>query len=825
MLPPRHGKSELSSKYLSAWYLGTFPDRRVILASYEAQFAASWGRKAREVLERNAAGFGVEVSGKSSAADWWETTAGGAMMTTGVGGPATGKGANLFIIDDPVKNPLAIDTPIPTPDGWKLMGELVVGDCVYDHAGQPTKVTRISEPYREKRWRVRFSDGSFVDCHPDHQWAVFDRHTHGIYTIDHKDYGDNWWRWRKFCRAHTGRPGGVVSPRVLTVRQLAERVRCPKRGMRNWTIPNAMPLELPERDLLVDPYLLGLWLGDGSKAANRITANKDDADYYDAEIRKMGLFPRILMQSAKAQIGSPDTRVMAVSVRDGGDSTSRKADTFQKRLRGLGVIDNKHVPPEYLRASSGQRLALLRGLMDTDGTAGEQAAFCNTNERLVDAVVELAVSLGGKATKSAKENSHGVYWLVTLCTPFCPFALPRKQESWRRLGGKPSIRRMNRTIEAIEVLDEETDHVCITVDAPSHLFLAGRGMVPTHNSEEALSPTYRQRADDWYESVATTRLEPDGTIILIMTRWDDDDLAGRRIKKGGWEVVKLPALARERDPLGRQPGEALWPARYNEAALDSIRSEVGEKWWAALYDQEPFPEGGNLFKPDRMSWYEDLGDGYRLQNGTVWPYGHCHRFAVVDPSVGKKTDADPTAMGVFAQTPDDFLLVLDMVSERIPIPQLVPRLDGLCRKWGAEYAAVEANGFQIQVVREIKDKTRLVIREVHPHGKSKLVRAFPAIVRMEAGALALPRGEAAWKGEYIGELARWTGDERELDNQVDVTAYAVREMVQGKNIFPDKAIDAQPRVAREAHDESRLEPTHEVEDRWRRRRLFGYGRN
>jgi predicted phage terminase large subunit-like protein len=348
---------------------------------------------------------------------------------------------------------------------------------------------------------------------------------------------------------------------------------------------------------------------------------------------------------------------------------------------------------------------------------------------------------------------------------------------------------------------------------------------PIKNAEQAFSPTYREKTEEWFLSTAFTRLEPGASVIVVLTRWHDDDIAGRLLRKGGWELLKLPALAREGDPLGRQPGEALWPSRYDVAALEEIHKAVGDNWWESLYQQEPFPEGGNLFKPDRMSWYEDLGDGYRLQNGTIWPYGHCHRFAVVDPSVGRKTDADPTAMGVFAQTPDDFLLTLDMVSERIPIPQLVPRLDGLCRKWGAEYAAVESNGFQIQVVREIRDKTRLVIREVHPHGKSKLVRAFPAIIRMEAGAIAVPRLDMPWKGDFIGELARWTGDERELDNQVDVLAYAVREMVQGKNIFPDKAVEPAPRQPRAAHEESRLEPTHDVESRWRARRLFGYGRS
>ncbi len=104
-VPPRHGKSELVSKYFPAWYLGTHPDNRIILASYEAGFASAWGRKARNLLEEHGHLFNVEVSADNSAADNWSIQGReGGMMTAGVNGPATGKGANFLLIDDPVKN-------------------------------------------------------------------------------------------------------------------------------------------------------------------------------------------------------------------------------------------------------------------------------------------------------------------------------------------------------------------------------------------------------------------------------------------------------------------------------------------------------------------------------------------------------------------------------------------------------------------------------------------------------------------------------------------------------------------------------------------------
>jgi predicted phage terminase large subunit-like protein len=104
-MPPRHGKSERISKYFPAWLLGNYPEKRVMLSSYEASFAASWGGKARNVLEESGHYFGVKVSSRSSAADWWEIEGSmGGMVTAGVGGPLTGKGADVLVIDDPLKN-------------------------------------------------------------------------------------------------------------------------------------------------------------------------------------------------------------------------------------------------------------------------------------------------------------------------------------------------------------------------------------------------------------------------------------------------------------------------------------------------------------------------------------------------------------------------------------------------------------------------------------------------------------------------------------------------------------------------------------------------
>jgi predicted phage terminase large subunit-like protein len=129
---------------------------------------------------------------------------------------------------------------------------------------------------------------------------------------------------------------------------------------------------------------------------------------------------------------------------------------------------------------------------------------------------------------------------------------------------------------------------------------------PIKNAEEAASEAIRERNKDWWRSTAYTRLEPGGSVVVVSTRWHADDLAGWLIAGGddnddggasAWDVLNLPALAEDDDPLGRAPGEALWPERYDRAALDEIRrsANVGEYFFAAMFQGSPVPRTGGMF--------------------------------------------------------------------------------------------------------------------------------------------------------------------------------------------------------------------------------------
>jgi hypothetical protein len=170
---------------------------------------------------------------------------------------------------------------------------------------------------------------------------------------------------------------------------------------------------------------------------------------------------------------------------------------------------------------------------------------------------------------------------------------------------------------------------------------------PFKGSEDAGSPTQRERVWDWWQSVLLTRLEPQGSVLLVNTRWDDDDLSGRLLKEepDDWIVIDLPAIAlTDDDPLGRQPGEALWPERYNEDDYARIRKSVGERVWWALYQQQPRPLEGGVWQWAWITANRVTPVAFRGVNLT--------RIVVaIDPSGGSGTANDET--GIVASGRDD----------------------------------------------------------------------------------------------------------------------------------------------------------------------------
>jgi predicted phage terminase large subunit-like protein len=272
---------------------------------------------------------------------------------------------------------------------------------------------------------------------------------------------------------------------------------------------------------------------------------------------------------------------------------------------------------------------------------------------------------------------------------------------------------------------------------------------------------------DWFYDDLYTRLEPNAAMILTMTRWHDDDLAGRLLNEmaeGGekWDVISLPALAEENDPLGRKQGQPLCPERYNLDDLERIRGGMSAYSFAALYQQRPVPIEGALFKRD---WFKDkVVDSAppKLQ----WARGY-------DLAVSQKTSADYTASFRCAFDKSGNLYIADGFRKRIEFPEqqrfVVKRMvQEKNTRHGVEKAlhgeALVQSLRRVPAVRGIPLKAIKVDTD-------KFTRALGWANLAEEGRVFLVRG--GWNDAFLDEACRFTGKGDTHDDQVDAVSIAV----------------------------------------------------
>lgn len=364
----------------------------------------------------------------------------------------TGTGTWQFLLTQwKLNKALALDTPIPTPDGWTTMGEIREGDEVFDEKGQVCQVLEVKEVQHGRPcYRVEFSDGTSIVADDEHWWFT-------TTPLDRRN----------------GKPG-----EVRTTKEIRETLTYGKRKDSRHSISVTEPLDLPVADLPIHPYVLGAWLGDGFSNDAQMCAGGRDADEIIKHLSDVGVEcyePRVR-----------ETGVWLFTLRNG--EKSRK-EIIRPRLRRLNVLNNKHIPQSYLRASREQRLELLRGLMDTDGwiTANGDCGFSSSIPAIRDGALELLRSLGYKPTASevmASLNgeetrpSWRIHFKAYAEQPV--FKLARKKE---RLRGR-KVRRLRSGVRYITAVTpvQSVPVRCIAVSSESHLYLAGESMIATHNT-------------------------------------------------------------------------------------------------------------------------------------------------------------------------------------------------------------------------------------------------------------------------------------------------------------------------------------------------------
>lgn len=418
----------------------------------------------------------------------------------------------------PRKNGKAIDlgTEIPTPDGFKLICDIDIGDVVFGSDGEPCNVINESEIFTDHDcYEISFSTGEKVIADADHKWLTaarvnttcgekrtFKRRRPPRLYLTKRGYwaGGGFWHESRFTYKDKKRairifkeraiidlkttPIGVDTiKRVRTTTELFKTQRYGNRNDVNHSIDICSPLNTQEKSFIVHPYILGSWLGDGSKDCAAITISYDDSSEV---IGYLGGCGEIIKE--RKTLNENSGLFSLTSIRSWNGPKRDKLCT--SRLKKIGVLKNKHIPIDYIMGSICQRTELLMGLMDTDGTICKhngQCSFTNTNKQLANDVFTLVASLGLKPSMREKRamlngKDCGLCYDVSFMahSDFPVFKLKRKLALQK---AAPKIKSRSKTRQIVNVKKVDPIPVkCISVDSKDNLFLITRSFIPTHNS-------------------------------------------------------------------------------------------------------------------------------------------------------------------------------------------------------------------------------------------------------------------------------------------------------------------------------------------------------
>lgn len=295
---------------------------------------------------------------------------------------------------------------------------------------------------------------------------------------------------------------------------------------------------------------------------------------------------------------------------------------------------------------------------------------------------------------------------------------------------------------------------------------------PVKNRQDAESETYRNMVVDWFGSTLYTRLEKDACILITLTRWHEDDLAGRLLKQAKedpnaeqWEVISYPAIydskLKNNDPTDpREEGQPLWPDKYDLKTLKTMKATVGTYEWSALYQQSPSPSEGGIFKRNWFNYY------------TVMP--SLNKFDEILQSwdmTFKDTKSSDFVVGqVWGRIGADKYL-LDQIRGQLSFTETVRAVQRLTAKWPqARAKLIEDTANGPAVISTLKSKISGLI-PINPQG-SKTARAYSVTPQFESRNVYIPDPSIApWVNDYVEEFAAFPNGAN--DDQVDSTTQAL----------------------------------------------------
>lgn len=353
------------------------------------------------------------------------------------------KRGNKIIIGD--WKGLPLDTEIPTLDGWSTIADLQEGDIIFDKDGNPTKILHKSEIHHNPCYKITFDNGDTIVADHEHRWEI------------------------SFATQKTSKYHGEYRTEIMTTEEVANYINNLPEKRLSYDIPkiiNPKPLSLEIKKLPIDPYVLGCWLGDGSKQCGAIT---NETNNVLGEIQRRGY---VLGDDISAEDRTSTYTILGL----------------YSKLKELNLINNKHIPDIYQRASYAQRLDLLRGLMDTDGYYNQKRkrfVMETSQEWQCHDFIKLLASLGIKSTKfdiikklnEKKFHEYSINFSTRGLNPF----LMRNQEIEYPTRDACTYRNIDK-VELVKTIPTQ----CLEVDSPSHTFLCTNKMIVTHNTNKKI---------------------------------------------------------------------------------------------------------------------------------------------------------------------------------------------------------------------------------------------------------------------------------------------------------------------------------------------------
>ena len=756
---------------------------------------------------------------------------------------------------------LADSTPVFTTEGWKVHGELEVGDYVFSPYGKPLKVLAKTKK-QLANYEVSFTNGEKIKCHEDHEW------TFDIYGSEK--------------RRRTFETIDFVSPvstgrRKSKIRQLKSEPKksTGKQGYVYRCIPNSC-LETTEKELILDPYFLGVWLGDGKSSDPQIIHSPYDTKHIDS-IEEV--YPSSTSWTHNL------TGVVHTSFANNG---------IKAKLRELNILENKHVPDIYFTGSKDQRLELLAGMIDSDGCLvrkEKRYKITGINKELIYGMAKLVRSLGWVAsvnTEEPKLSTSGIQGKSRLYVlGFNPtFEVPCRLDR-KKLTNFSKVRKYS--LKSVRPLMEEEKELgnCIQVDSDDGLYLVGSKFVTTHNSEivsrrlpayilgkrpdspvvfstyssdlskkmnrdvqriidtpayhdlfpetllnrsnvrsaskgsyirttdmfevvgkagsyksvgvggpltgfgfelgiiddivkdyaSAMSGTVSDSTWNWWQSVFYTRKAKGAKIIIMMTRWTENDLIGRLLeeerKKGldTVEVLSFPMVYDDSlddlhpcDPR-LENGEALWPSRFPEEDCLKIKNRLGSKIWTSLYQQSPIPDGGAIFNRNWFNFYRELPEFE-------------YTFMSLDCAFKGTQTSDYVVFGIWGVKGKRKYL-LDLVRDRMTFNTTLSTTYLLLAKHrDLTELVIEAKANGDAIISTIDNNPRITV-PVYAFNptSSKESRAASVAPQVEAGHVYLPdidfegNMDKDWVHAFIDEVIGFPN--KKNDDQVDMFTQAL----------------------------------------------------